>query len=176
MQKIASLALVEFVDQQLDPISFPGRDSMIAVEVALGIASAFFDFPLNQLVIPGIEVIIEGRGNLADFEWRKESVVDPILEGIDEHGLAEIGVGIGIEPALWRGGQAELHGRAEIFQDAAPGAFVIGAASVAFVDDDEVEKIGRVIAEARARSLEAETSESVNRALEQDSLEHVCFC
>ena len=46
--------------------------------------------------------------------------------------------------ALRRGGQAELHGGREVFQNAAPLAFVIGAAAVAFVDDDEVEEVGRV--------------------------------
>ena len=49
--------------------------------------------------------------------------------------------------ALRRGGQAELHGGREIFEDVAPVAFVVRAAAMALVDDDEVEEVRRIVAE-----------------------------
>jgi len=65
------------------------------------------------------------------------------------HRLAEVGVGVGVDGALGRGGQAQLHGRREVVQDRAPRALVPGAATVALVDDDEVEEVTRVVAEVR---------------------------
>ena len=43
--------------------------------------------------------------------------------------------------AFRRSGEAKLDGGGEVFEDAAPGAFVVRAAAVAFVDDDEVEEV-----------------------------------
>src|SRR5690606_3011522 len=43
----------------------------------------------------------------------------------------------------------ELHRRLEVSEDIAPGAFVVRAPAVAFVDDDEVEEAGRIVAEVR---------------------------
>jgi hypothetical protein len=62
------------------------------------------------------------------------------------HRLAEVGVGVHVVLALGRGGQAQLHGRREVVEDAAPVALVVGAAAVALVDDDEVEEVRRVLA------------------------------
>ncbi len=44
-----------------------------------------------------------------------------------------------------------MHGGCEVVEDAAPVAFVVGAAAVAFVNDDEVEEVRLVLAEVRAR-------------------------
>ena len=44
----------------------------------------------------------------------------------------------------------ELHRGREVVEDAAPGALVVRAAAVALVDHDEVEEVGRVLAEVRA--------------------------
>jgi hypothetical protein len=46
---------------------------------------------------------------------------------------------------------AKLHGRREALKDAAPIALVVGAATMALVDDDEIEKIRRVFAEVGGR-------------------------
>ena len=81
------------------------------------------------------------------LERRQKAVVDAVLERIDKHRLAEIGVGIDVVLAFGRGGQAELHGRGEVFQNAAPVAFVVRAAAMAFVDHDEVEEVRRILAE-----------------------------
>ena len=57
----------------------------------------------------------------------------------------EVAVGIGVDVALGRGGHAELVRGLEVFEDLTPRAFVLRAAPVAFVDDDEVEEVGRVL-------------------------------
>ena len=87
---------------------------------------------------------------MADTEGGEEAVVDAFFEGVDEDGVAEVFVGVGVVLALGGGGEAELDGRGEVFEDAAPRAFVLGAAAMTFVDDDEVEEIGRVVAEVGA--------------------------
>jgi hypothetical protein len=84
---------------------------------------------------------------LLHSEGREEAVVDAFLERVDKHRLAEVGVGVHVVPALGRGGEAELHGGREVFEDAAPVALVVRAAAMALVDDDEVEEVRRVFAE-----------------------------
>ena len=42
-----------------------------------------------------------------------------------------------------------MHGRGEVFEDAAPVALVVRAAAMALVDDDEIEKVRRIFAEIR---------------------------
>jgi hypothetical protein len=39
-----------------------------------------------------------------------------------------------------------LDGRGEVVENGAPGGFVVGAAAMALVDDDQVEEVGRVLA------------------------------
>jgi hypothetical protein len=51
--------------------------------------------------------------------------------------------------ALGGGGQVQLIGGFEIVQNPAPRSFGIGPAPVAFVDDNEIEEIGRVGLRAR---------------------------
>ena len=88
---------------------------------------------------------------LLHLERSQEAVVDAVFERVDEDGLAEVAVGVDVVFALGCGGEAELDGGREVFEDAAPGAFVVCAAAVAFVDDDEVEEVGRVVAEVGRR-------------------------
>src|SRR5207244_3572037 len=66
---------------------------------------------------------------------------------VDIDRLAEIGIGVHIVLALRRGGEAELHGWSEVIEDASPVALVIRAAAMAFVNDDEIEEVGRVFTE-----------------------------
>lgn len=70
-----------------------------------------------------------------------------LLEGVGEHRLAEVGIGVGVVGAAGGGGEAELHGGGEVLEDAAPAGFVVGAAAVALIDHDEVEKVRRVLTE-----------------------------
>jgi hypothetical protein len=61
--------------------------------------------------------------------------------GVDRFAeVVDVGGGIGF---LGRGGQADLGGVAEVGEDVAPGGIFGGAATVAFVDDDEIEEVGR---------------------------------
>ena len=48
---------------------------------------------------------------------------------------------------LRRGGEADLRGAGEVFEDLAPGRILGGAAAMALVDDDQVEEAGRELAE-----------------------------
>ena len=107
------------------------------------------DVALHHLVIRRVDVVVQRGGDLLDFERSQEAVVDAFLERIHEHGIAKVGVGVGVVGALRRGGQAKLHGGREVVEDRAPGAFIVGAAAVALVDDDEVEEVGRVLTKVR---------------------------
>ena len=78
---------------------------------------------------------------------RQEAVADALFERVGEHRLAEI-VDVGDVFRLFRrGGEADLGCRAEIFENFAPGRIFGGAAAMAFVDHDKVEKAGRKLAE-----------------------------
>ena len=98
-------------------------------------------------VVRRIDIFVERRRDLLHLERRQEAVVDAFLERVDVHRLAEIGVGVDVVFALRRGGQAELHRRRKVFEDVAPVAFVVRAAAMALVDDDEVEEVRRILAE-----------------------------
>ena len=103
--------------------------------------------PSTSCVVRRVDVLVERRRNLLHLERREEAVVDAFLERVDVDRLAEIGVGVHVVLALGRGGEAELHGGSEVFEDAAPVAFVVCAAAMALVDDDEIEEVGRIFAE-----------------------------
>ena len=55
-----------------------------------------------------------------------------------------IPLGVAIVFTFRRRSQSELHRWSKVIEDASPGAFVVCAATVAFVDHDEVEKVGWV--------------------------------
>ena len=130
---------------------FAGNNHDDAVEVGLGVALARHHFAFHHRVVGGVGVVVQRGGELLDPERSQEAVVDAFLERIGIHRLAEIGVGVGIGLALGGGRQAQLHRRRKVFQNIAPGAFIVGAAPVAFVDDDEIEKIRWVLAKIRRR-------------------------
>ena len=108
---------------------------------------ALLDLALDQLVVGRVDVLVERGRDLLHLEGREEAVVDALLERVDVDRLAEVGVGVDVVLALGRRRHAELHRRREVVEDAAPVALVVGAAAVALVDDDEVEEVGRVLAE-----------------------------
>ena len=141
------LALVDLVHEQLDAIALPLLDLDGAVELRLAVALALLDLAFDHLVVGRVDVVVERGGDLLHLERRQEAVVDALLQRIGVNRLAEIGVGVDVVAALGRRGQAELHGRREIFENVAPVALVVGAAAMALVDDDEVEEVGRIVAE-----------------------------
>ena len=121
------------------------------VEVGFRVALPGFDLALDQRVVGRVDVLVERRRDLLHLERREEAVVDAVLERVDVDRLAEVGVGVHVVLALGRGGEAELHGGREVVEDAAPVAFVVRAAAMALVDDDEVEEVRRILAEVGRR-------------------------
>ena len=79
------------------------------------------------------------------------SLSEYVLERIDEHRLAKIGVSVDIVLTFRRRGEPQLDRRGEVVQDAAPVPFVVSAAAMAFVDDDKVKEVGRIGAEMGRR-------------------------
>ena len=76
---------------------------------------------------------------------QEEARIHPV---IGMHRVFEVGdVGVLGDVVDRRGGEAELHGGGEILHDAAPVALIIGAATVTLVNNDEIEEVGRVLAE-----------------------------
>ena len=141
------LALVDLLHEDLHAVRFALLDLDDLVEVGLRVALARLDLALDHCVVGRVDVLVERRGDLLHLERRQEAVVDAVLERVDVDRLAEVGVGVDVVLALGRGGQAELHGGREVVEDAAPVAFVVRAAAMALVDDDEVEEVRRILAE-----------------------------
>ena len=110
-----------------------------------------FDLAFHDLVVRRVDVLVQRGRDLLHPERREEPVVDPVLQRVDVHRLAEVLVRVDVVAPLRRRGQAQLHRGREIFEDVAPGAFVVRPAAVALVDDDEVEEVRRVLAEVGAR-------------------------
>ena len=84
---------------------------------------------------------------------REEAVVDALPQAVGVDRVAEVEVGVAVVVAQRRRGHAELVGRLEVFEDLAPVALVARAAAVALVHDDEVEEVGRVLAEQAGAAL-----------------------
>ena len=141
--------LVDLVHEQLHAVRFALLDLDDLVEVGFRIALPGFDFALHNLVIRRVDILVERCGNLLYAERREEAVIDALLERVDVDRLAEIGVGVRVLLALRRRGEPELNGGSKVIHDAAPIAFIICPAAMALVDDDEIEEIGRILAEIR---------------------------
>ena len=139
--------LVDLLHEELHALRFAFFDLDDLVEVGFGVALSGLDFAFDHLVVGRIDILVECRGNLLHAEGREEAVVDAFLERVDVNRLAEIGVGVGVVLALRCRGEAELHGGSEVIEDAAPVALVVCAAAMALVDDDEIEEVGRILAE-----------------------------
>ena len=120
---------------------------MILLKSASVVPLAGLDLALDHRVVGRVDVLVERGRDLLHLERREEAVVDAFLERVDVDRLAEVGVGVDVVLALGRGGEAELHGGGEVVEDAAPVALVVRAAAMALVDDDEVEEVGRILAE-----------------------------
>ena len=143
------LKRVDQAHEELDAVGLAFLDLDGPVEVLLFVAPALFDVAGHHVVVGRVDVLVQGGGNLLHPERRQVAVVDAVAQRVRVHRLAEVGIGVGVEGALRRGGQAQLHGRREVVQDRAPRTLVPGAAAVALVNDDEVEEVARVFAEVR---------------------------
>jgi hypothetical protein len=78
---------------------------------------------------------------------QEEAIIDPVLERVHIERLPKIGVGVCVLLPLWCGGQAQLNCWGEVFEDVAPRTLIVRAAAMAFVNDDQVEEVGRVLTE-----------------------------
>ena len=105
-----------------------GQLVAVAVDFALGGGVAFF-------------VLFKADAN--DLVGSEEAVLNALFEGVGVDGFAEVVDVGGVGGFFGGGGEADLDGAAEIFENFAPGGIGAGAATVAFVDDDEVEEVGR---------------------------------
>ena len=59
------LALVDGVHEQLHAVALTRRDLDDAVEIALGVALTLLDITLDQIVVAGVDIVVERRRNLA---------------------------------------------------------------------------------------------------------------
>ena len=141
------LVLVDLAHEDVHAVLLALHDLDAGVEIGFGEGVAGFHGAFHHDVIGDVGVLVHCRCDLTYLERRQKAVVDAFLQRVGENRLAEIAVGVGVVLAARRGGEAQLHGGREIFHDAAPGALIVGATAVAFVDDDEVEEVGRVVVE-----------------------------
>ncbi len=141
------LARVYGAQEDLHTIALAGPDLDEPIEVPLLVAAARLDVARDDLVVWRRDVLVERGGDLPHLEGREEAIVDALPQRVLVHRLAEIGVGVGVHGALGRSRQAQLNRRAEVVEDRAPAAFVVGPAAVALVGDDEVEEVRRVLSE-----------------------------
>ena len=145
------LVLVDLLHKEPHAVLFALLDLDDAVEVRLRVPLTLLDLAFNHRVVRRIHILVQGGLDLLDLKGRQETIVDAVFERVNIDRVTEVAVGVHVLTSLGRGGQAELHGRLEIFQDAAPIAFVVGATAMAFIHDDEVEKVRRILAEVRRR-------------------------
>ena len=143
------LALVNLLHKDLDPFFLAGADLDDAVHILLGVNPLPLYFSLNHLVIRGVDVLIQCGGMLAHSERGQVTIVDPLFEGVAINWLAKVGIGIDVIFTLWGCGQPQLHGGFEVVEDIPPVALVVGTATVALINDDEVEEIGGVVTKYR---------------------------
>ncbi len=141
------LALVDLVHEYLHAVRFAFLDLDDLVEVGFRVALSTFNFALHHKIVRRVDVFVEGSGDLLYPERREKAVIDALPQRVDIDRLAEVGVGVRVLLALRGCGQPELNSGSEVFHDAAPIAFVIGPAAMAFVDDDEIEEVGWILAE-----------------------------
>ena len=85
--------------------------------------------------------------DLDDFVRSEEAVLDALLERVRVDRLAEVVDVRDVFGLLGRGRQADLGCRGEVIKNLAPGGVLGGAAAVALIDDDQVEKARRELAE-----------------------------
>ena len=136
--------------ENLDALFLAFLDLEDAVEIRLFVTLAGLDLALHHGVVGCINIFVERGGDLLQAKWRQKSIIDAVLERVNIDRIAEVGVGVHIVLAPWRGGETELHGGRKVVENATPVALVVRSAAMALVDDDEVEKIWRVVAKIRA--------------------------
>ena len=72
--------LIDQGHENLDPLALPLHDFDDAVEILFFVASAGLDFPLHDGIIRGVDVLIQGSGDLLDAKWSQKAIVDALLQ------------------------------------------------------------------------------------------------
>ena len=139
----------DLAHEEFYPIAFPLGDDDFAIEVFFQIGLAALDFAFEEIIIGGVYVFVDGGGELLDLERGQKTVIDAVLEAVNIDRRAKVRIGIHVVPALGCSGEAQLYRRRKVFEDAAPTAFVLGAAPVTFIHHDEVEEVRRIVPEVR---------------------------
>ena len=120
-----------------------------AVEV-FEVVDAVFDLvavPVELPLLGAIAFHIPVDMDLDDLVGRQEAVENALFQGVGIDRLSEVMDVGNVTGFLGCGGQADLCGRGEVFQDFPPGRILGRAAPVAFVDHDQVEEAGREFTE-----------------------------
>ena len=132
---------VDFVQQLLDAVlvTLPHVDVAV-VEVLLGIGLVLLNLA-HHAVVGVIGVGIDITRSKPHAVGRQEAVFNALLQGVTIHGLAKVVVGVGVDLAAWRRSHTQLHGGIKPVHQFAPLALVVGAATMALVDDDEVKEV-----------------------------------
>ena len=118
-------------------------ENEIPVEVAVVVFAVFNELAkfvaLAVLGAPTVEIFVEPDAD--DFVRSEEAVADSLLEGVGVDWGAEV-FGVGdILRFLGRGGEADLSGGREVFEDLPPACIVGGAAAVTLVHDHKIEEV-----------------------------------
>ncbi|MNF66855.1 hypothetical protein D3C84_486540 [compost metagenome] len=88
---------------------------------------------------PALQVFIEVDTHY--FVGGEKAVFDALLQGVAVNRLTEVSDAGYFFGFLWCGGKADMGGAGEVFEDFTPGGILGGAATVAFVDHDQVEEV-----------------------------------
>ena len=88
--------------------------------------------------------------NVDDLEGSEKAVLNPLLQAVGIHRIAEIRNVGNVFRLFGRGRHADLGSRGKILQDSAPAALLLGRTAVTLVYDDEVkeirfEKLGKML-------------------------------
>ena len=118
-------------------------DDDISVEI-FRIVFAIFDFVAIDIALPrggspAFEIAICADAN--DFIGCQITVFDALFEAICVDRFSEVREIRDVVSFFRRGGHADLRSRREVIENFSPSRVITSAAAVAFVDDDEVEKV-----------------------------------
>ena len=122
----------------------PAIQHQITVEV-LGVVDAVFDFfaaPVELVFFRSVAFYVPVDMDFDDLIRGEEAVADALFQGVGVDRLTEVMDVGNVASFLGRGGETDLRGRGEIFQDFPPGRILGGTAAVALVDHDQVEEGG----------------------------------